>query len=140
MYSVFKSKLAVKIPRCKPSSRLLVGRWYTHVHQIQMSSNDGFTEWSKLRTARLTRILRKTFGSNYHPRSIALKNSAPSRDFHKSSRRLNKKPNQHKHKTLTNFPIPMQAPKPWPSPRYYPSQQPLDSNVYNQTRLATRQT
>ena len=40
-----RHKLAVKIPRAEPSSRLLVGKWYIHVHQIKIASSiEGETE------------------------------------------------------------------------------------------------
>ena len=43
-------------------------------------------------------ILRKTFGSSYHPRSIFPKNSASTRDSHKCSRRPKRKSSSRKDK------------------------------------------
>ena len=65
-----RHKLAEKIPKAQPCSRLTPGKWYTHVHQVKLKTRvNGLTEWSKLRSIRLIKTLRRTFGENYHPRS-----------------------------------------------------------------------
>ena len=65
-----RQKLAVKIPRAAPCSRLIASKWYTHIHQVKMKTwTNGVAGWSKLRSTRLIKILRRTFAQNYHPRS-----------------------------------------------------------------------
>ena len=64
-----RQKLAVRILRDEPSSRLQKGRWYLHVHQIKfLIGGNKSHEWRSLDTKRLIRKLRSTFGSYYHPR------------------------------------------------------------------------
>ena len=137
-----RHKLAVKIPRAEPSSRLLAGKWYIHAHQVKIAScAQGDTKWLKLRTMRLVRILRKTFRANYNPRYPASgqsaqfqirKNNTRKRSQNHDARRKNKpssweyiklrQPVAPSIKSLANFPMPMQAPPQWLNPYNYANQ------------------
>ena len=136
-----RHKLAVKIPRAEPSSRLHAGKWYIHAHQVKIASGvQGDTEWLKLRTMRLVKILRKTFRSNYIPRSSSYSQSSQSQIRNKNNRhRLTKKQTPMKNKphsweylklkqpaapatnSLASYPMPMQAPPQWLNPYNNPN-------------------
>ena len=126
-----RQKLAVKIPRAEPSSRLTAGKWYIHVHQVKMKLNIiGLTQWSLLRLTRLIKILRRTFGQNYHPRSYDYKQysrpevspnnkgrryqnnfSHKSRINEESYNTKQRKPWQQLQKAFEDCPMPMFAPE-----------------------------
>ena len=146
-------KLAVKIPRAEPSSRLLPGKWYIHAHQIKIASGvQGNNEWLKLRTRRLVRILRKTFRANYNPRSQASRQTTLSDIRKNTTRKRSKYPNTERKnklppweylnskqlvaaskKTRAEHPLPMQAPEPWLNPYYYVNQwMPSNQNIRQQ--------
>ena len=130
-----RHKLAVKIPRGEPSSRLLAGKWYVHAHQVKIASHSqSHTEWLKLRTMRLVRILRKTFRANYNPRSSGWSSQSQIRknSFRKRSSKhawknkqssweylKPKQPAASSARSLANFPLPMQAPPQWLNPNNY---------------------
>ena len=155
-----RHKLAVRIPRAGPSSRLLKDKWYIHVHQIKVAtSGQGDTKWLKLRTRRLVKILRKTFGQNYHPRTSASRKYHGSANSKKNYRPHSGDRNTAKQKsvstkknlkltrqkqnltpTLTTYPMPMQAPQPWLNPYYYLGQnQATNQNVHAQRILSVNQ-
>ena len=61
-----RQKLAVKIKRSEPCSRLKQGKYYIHVHQIKICNPKIGTRW--LGTRRLIQKLVEAFGSRYHPK------------------------------------------------------------------------
>ena len=61
-----KRKLAVKLDRSEPSSKMQKGKWYAHVHQIKIYNPKFGTRW--LGTSRLIRKLKQKFGSRYFPK------------------------------------------------------------------------
>ena len=132
-----RQKLAVKIPRGEPSSRLHPGKWYLHAHQVKMASSiQGDSNWLKLRTKRLVKILRRTFRTNYHPRVLATgkrtqymrNNRVRQRNANSANARKNKpsaweylkpmQPATFPKNSLANHPMPMQAPPQWLNPHY----------------------
>ena len=132
-----RHKLAVRIIRNEPSSRLLKGKWYVHAHQIKIQlPTDSPNVWRKLHTAKLVRKLRSTFGACYHPRTSQTR-SLPSYWKHKpyhngkssrtrvdsdnqkictSNQQNNLNTNGTPGRTPTFFPWPMQGPQPWGIP------------------------
>ena len=68
-----RQKLAVKLDRSEPSSRLKKGKFYLHVHQIKIYNPEIGTRW--LGTGRLIKKLMSTFGAKYHPRKKASNNT-----------------------------------------------------------------
>ena len=68
-----RQKLAVRIERSGPSSRLLTGKYYLHAHQVKIYNPKLGTRW--LGTGRLIRKLVAAFGSSYHPKQETKKNS-----------------------------------------------------------------
>ena len=78
-----RNKLAVKIDRGEPCSRLEVGKYYLHVHQIKIYNPELGTRW--LGTRRLIQKLVRAFGCKYHPKQRSVK--PPTRA--KQTRQLN---------------------------------------------------
>ena len=76
MYYPRRQKLAVKIDRNEPSSRLKIGKYYLHVHQIKIYNPALGTRW--LGTGRLIRKLINTFGAKYHPKQKLMSQQKPS--------------------------------------------------------------
>ena len=70
-----RQKLAVKIDRAKPSSKLKNGKYYLHVHQIKIYNPEIGTRW--LGTGRLIRKLVNAFGNKYHPKHKIGSNQTP---------------------------------------------------------------
>ena len=61
-----RQKLAVKIDRPVPSSRLKQGKYYAHVHQVKIYNRSIGTRW--LGTRRFIKKLVTAFGSSYYPK------------------------------------------------------------------------
>ena len=137
-----RQKLAVRIPRDEPSSRLQKGRWYIHAHQIKfLIGGNKSHEWRSLNTKRLIRELRTTFESYYHPRLNQHRLPSSNRK-HENYNTRKKRGNVSKTRNLPTlqknqpkilanhgpppiyFPWPMQAPLPWMNPHYYTGQVP----------------
>ena len=151
-----KHKLAVRIHRDEPSSRLLKGSWYVHAHQIKILVGDcAQPDWRKLRTNQLVSKLRTTFGNLYHPRRTSitkfLKHSASHNVGQAYGARKSADYSGHVskshgfgQKTMLNpsssshvFPWPMQAPSPSANPAYYTGQVPLSNQLPPTTAIPT---
>ena len=131
-----RHKLAVNIPRGEPSSRLEVGKWYVHAHQVKVGiCVNAKVVWKKLRTNRLITLLRRTFGQNYHPRTSAWIQNCSTNIQH--SRRG---PRRSAAKDIipNKFPMPMKAPPPWKSPAWYRRQVPQNAHLDNRNKYAVR--
>ena len=141
-----RHKLAVKVKRNVPSCRLTVGNWYVHAHQVRINTrnDDNRIISRRLGTNRLAKLLRTIFGQAYHPRT-------KTRSYHRidslPGSRINKELTRKPHepaastylpiRTLTNyFPLPLQAPSPWPNQAYVNGQVPHVGLQATQNALA----
>ena len=61
-----RHKLAVKIQRSGPNSKLKTGKFYIHAYQIKIYNPKEGSRW--LGTGRLVQKLKRRFGAAYHPR------------------------------------------------------------------------
>ena len=108
-----RHKLAVKIQRSEPSSKLKAGKYYVHAYQVKIYNPELGSRW--LGTSRLVQKLKRKFGSAYHPRPNRVLTSNQDNPHHHSLQQT----------TLNQQSIPLQR-------EYQKNQyQPVDQNQVN---------